>query len=51
MSETRYVFNVSRVLLLVALVLFVLVAFGVTVGPCHLGWLGLAFLAASMLVP
>jgi hypothetical protein len=42
--------TVSRVLLIIALLLFVLKAFGVQVGPMDLGWLGLAFLAGGMVV-
>ncbi len=40
----------AKLLLLIACVLFVLAAFGVTFGAVHLGWLGLAFLAAAGLV-
>lgn len=40
----------SALLLLVALILFVLRAFGVGNGTVDLGWLGLAFFAASFLV-
>jgi len=40
----------SRLLVLVAVVLFILAAFGVGVAGVSLGWLGLAFLAGSQLV-
>lgn len=38
-------------LLLVAVILFVVTALGVTADDVHLGWLGLAFFAAAGLVP
>lgn len=38
------------VLLLLALICFVLAAFSVSIGRLLPGWLGLAFLAAAMLV-
>lgn len=41
--------SVRGVLALIAIVLFVLTAFGVTFG-IGLGWLGLAFLAAATVV-
>ena len=44
--EQRPPLNVSKVLALVACLLFVLTTFGVTFG-IGLGWLGLAFLAAA----
>lgn len=40
----------SRLLLLVAVVLFVLAAVGVAVDRLSLGWLGLAFFAAAGIV-
>ena len=43
--------NASKLMLLVALVLFVLAAFGVTLGSVNLLAGGLAFFAASFLVP
>ena len=43
-------FTASKLLLLVAVVLFVLAAFGVHVGGIELGWLGLAFFAGAGLV-
>ncbi len=42
---------VSKVLLLIAVLLFVLFAFDVTFDDVHIGWLGLGFFAASFLVP
>lgn len=39
------------VLLLIALVLFVLAAFGRVATPINLGWLGMAFFAATFLTP
>lgn len=44
-------FTASRLLVVIALVLFVLAAFGVTLPIVELVALGLAFLAASFLVP
>ena len=44
-------FTVSRVLVLVAVILFVLAAFSVSLGPVGLVPLGLAVFAASWLVP
>jgi hypothetical protein len=41
----------SKLLLLIAVILFVLTAFGVSVGTLGMLPLGLAFLAASFLVP
>ena len=43
-------FTASKLLLLVAVVLFVLAAFGVHLAGIELGWLGLAFFAAAGLV-
>jgi hypothetical protein len=43
--------TVSRVLVLIAIILFVLAAFGVTFSAVLLLPLGLAFLAASFLIP
>lgn len=43
--------TVSKVLILVAVILFVLTALAVPLGRVAVGWLGLAFLAAGMLVP
>lgn len=43
--------SVSKILVLIAVVLFVLYAFGVTFDDVHIGWLGLGFLGASFLVP
>ena len=40
----------SKLLLLIAVVLFVLAAFGVHVSQVDLGWLGLAFFAGAGLV-
>ena len=42
---------VRGILLLIALCLFLLTAFGVQFGPAHLGWLGMTFLAASFFLP
>jgi hypothetical protein len=42
---------VNALLVLIAVILFVLRAFGVGAGRVDLGWLGLAFFAASFLVP
>lgn len=44
-------FTVSRLFVLIALILFVLAAFGVAFGIVALVPLGLAFLAASFLLP
>ncbi len=44
-------FSVSKVLLLIAIILFVLTAFGVQFGPANLLPIGLAFFASSFLVP
>jgi hypothetical protein len=44
--ETRR-FNVGGLLALIAVVLFVLAALGVTFNGVNLGWLGAAFLAAE----
>lgn len=43
--------NVSRLLILIAIILFVLAAFGVAVGSVSLLALGLAFFAGSFLLP
>jgi hypothetical protein len=40
----------AALLLLVGIILFVLEAFGAHIGSVSLGWLGLAFFAASFLV-
>lgn len=45
------VVTVSKVLMLIALVFFVLAAFGVALGTVGLVPLGLAFMAAAHLVP
>jgi hypothetical protein len=45
------VFTVSRLLVLVAVIIFVLAAFGVSVPLVQLVPLGLAFFASSFLVP
>ena len=50
-SKDMPVVTVSRVLVLIALVVFVLATFGVALGGLALVPLGLAFLAASHLVP
>ncbi len=42
--------NASKLLLLVAVVCFVLAAVGLSLGSVSLGWIGLAFFAASGLV-
>lgn len=44
-------FTISKLLMLIALLVFVLATFGVTLGVVALAPLGLAFLAASYLVP
>ena len=44
-------FTASRLLVVIALILFVLVAFHVALGGVDLLALGLAFLAASFIVP
>jgi hypothetical protein len=44
-------FTASRLLLVIGLILFVLAAFGVALANINLLALGLAFLAASFLVP
>lgn len=44
-------FTVSKLLVLIGLILFVLAAFNVAIGGVALLPLGLAFLAASYLVP
>lgn len=43
-------FPVNKLLLLIALVLFVLAAFNVKIDDIQIGWLGLAFMAAAGLV-
>ena len=43
--------TVSKVLLLVAVILCVLQALGVALGHLQVGWMGMAFLAAGLLVP
>jgi membrane-bound ClpP family serine protease len=40
----------AAVLVLIGVILFVLEAFAVKIGTVQLGWLGLAFFAASFLV-
>lgn len=49
MSADTHRVTASRILLLAALVLLFLRAFGVGFGPCDLGWTGLACLAAAFL--
>ncbi len=44
-------FYASRVLLIIALLVFVLAAFGVKPGPVEMVPAGLAFFAASFLIP
>lgn len=44
-------FTASKILVVVALVCFILAAFGVTLPFVSLGWFGLAWIAASFLVP
>jgi hypothetical protein len=44
-------FTVSRLLILIALILFVLAAFGISLPVVQILPLGLAFLAASFIVP
>lgn len=44
-------FTISKFLIILALVLFVLAGVGMSSGMFVLGWFGLALLAASMLVP
>jgi hypothetical protein len=44
-------FTVSRLLVLIALILFVLAAFGISLPVVQILPLGLAFLAASFIVP
>lgn len=43
--------TVSKVLLLIAVILEVLAALSVRLGTVDVGWLGMAFLAAGLLVP
>ena len=50
-KANQMTFTASRLLVVIALVLFVLAAFGVTLPIVELVALGLAFLAASFLVP
>jgi hypothetical protein len=50
-KANQMTFTASRLLIVIALVLFVLAAFGVTLPIVELVALGLAFLAASFLVP
>jgi len=40
----------SKLLLLIAVICFILAAIGLSVGSISIGWLGLAFFAASGLV-
>ena len=40
----------SKLLLLIAVICFILAAIGLSVGSLSIGWLGLAFFAASGLV-
>jgi len=43
-------FNANKILLLIAVICFVLAAFGVGLERISIGWLGLAFFAAAGLV-
>ena len=42
--------NASKLLVLIALVLFILAAIGFDAGRISVGWAGLAFLAGSLIV-
>jgi hypothetical protein len=50
-KEAPVTFTASRLLVVIALILFVLAAFSVSLGAVNLLALGLAFFAASFLVP
>jgi uncharacterized membrane protein len=50
-QEADVTFTANRLLVVIALIIFVLAAFGVALGGLNLVALGLAFLAASQLVP
>jgi hypothetical protein len=50
-GRTFITFTASRLLILIALILFVLAAFGVAIPVVQIVPLGLAFFAASFIVP
>jgi uncharacterized membrane protein len=50
-QEADVTFTANRLLVVIALIIFVLAAFDVALGGLNLVALGLAFLAASQLVP